>query len=1359
MHAGDCLAPELTLLDVVYMYKWNEDAPLKFLYTVLAPPSVPARKRGKPVYAPVRHKTASETSATKLKESVPTCQVNSPSYSSSGSIVEAVNAAAAAAAAAKSKSLSPIPAKSTTSPGKISDTNKTSEPSPVEKTVPSITLKIEKPFNSNDPKNGGGKVFKRKSDDMLLNGDHYIPRASVVNNKNTDSTYSEPPKKKTKNEPVCKLKTNDECNSNINNNPGDVKSMDAKTSAEVNSKFSSSVNGDLPVYIKKECGEYAKTCRGSAADTEDMDCDSVNNQTIDSLDSSRDDGEGRMVIDETRNSDEEDDYSRASPNSNNKSPSPRITSTSDTLDSTTNSDTINKYNKTSVAGAQVSTENKENTQSNDNGAKISSPISSVPSSSSLAAVADLASTTSSMKRVNTTSSGKLLITSSGGKLLNTAPSEKAVSTASSPMIAAPSVPMVTIPRLLPQVTSSIKKSPPSHNHSSLGTKKLAAIVDSLASSKTSLQSQTTTNQNTNSKPINLNSMSDSPKLSPLSTSSPKSSTPTSPTPTKLTVPPLRISKSPQHGTDSKSSATNAVLKPKLSVSGPSKSPKKVGATLNSLVGKLSNLMNNNANNINPTQSSPSSVNNKVPNINAFASISNLNFNKIPSTVLASTIQSSSPSNIVSQSVSYSSSNVLESGVALPNCITSFAARAPSMTITTLPSPVSSASTTANTTSNPAATSPLANQSSQAAFAAALAANVKMHQKALQQYQHQQETQKLQIQMAVAAQAKQQQLQGSSSHLSTAISNLASSAAVRSPTVVSTPNSVSNNMMRSPFNVGFPFNQRPPFIAPTKPRLGRPPNPNKAQNARGRGGRGGARGGRGRRGAGGNVAPSVASAMVNGNSTVIRPNLPNTVAGLQQAMQQHQALHQQQQVAALHQQQQVAALQQQQQQQQAAAAMQMQQRNQAAAVVAAAAQLPANVQQQLALQSPHALASLAAAMPNPNVLNGAAGGLDIASFMQMQADIQAVRSLINLNQSFMQQSQEVQSPPMDLSPSTKSACSPLNLLRGGQVPLSPNPHSALSSPQYSVMSPNPYAVLGSVVSSPTTAQFNRSSSISPAEAGNSPAATPRSSASAPQNAPSPRPARSPAPASPSVPSSNTASSICCQTPEVTITKLPAISSAATTAAATAASATKTTANTISITKRHHGISITATTNSSNESRSSSNTKNSSASTKQTSGSSSAPTSKSKSNGSTVTVSCKPSKTHSTKHNIGNGSQTAINNNNNHTPSKQHSNSNNNSNNNGKSPSLKSDSNRKDGLKKFNLNTGNSNNSGDSDVIGVMGRNISIGVSSLGESSNSPIKDTSPLSTTSSILQIQNLTRSLPPASIASVTAVAGGVCKF
>ncbi|XP_069156089.1 mucin-2 [Procambarus clarkii] len=46
MHGGDCLMGELTLLDVVYMYKWTEEAPLRLMYTVTAIPQ--SRKRPRP---------------------------------------------------------------------------------------------------------------------------------------------------------------------------------------------------------------------------------------------------------------------------------------------------------------------------------------------------------------------------------------------------------------------------------------------------------------------------------------------------------------------------------------------------------------------------------------------------------------------------------------------------------------------------------------------------------------------------------------------------------------------------------------------------------------------------------------------------------------------------------------------------------------------------------------------------------------------------------------------------------------------------------------------------------------------------------------------------------------------------------------------------------------------------------------------------------------------------------------------------------------------------------------------------------------------------------------------------------------
>ena len=63
VHNGDCLSPELTLLDVVYMYKWTESEPLSLQYTVIDPPT-PYRKRPRSLSSK-NAKTASACSSPK----------------------------------------------------------------------------------------------------------------------------------------------------------------------------------------------------------------------------------------------------------------------------------------------------------------------------------------------------------------------------------------------------------------------------------------------------------------------------------------------------------------------------------------------------------------------------------------------------------------------------------------------------------------------------------------------------------------------------------------------------------------------------------------------------------------------------------------------------------------------------------------------------------------------------------------------------------------------------------------------------------------------------------------------------------------------------------------------------------------------------------------------------------------------------------------------------------------------------------------------------------------------------------------------------------------------------------------------
>ncbi|XP_066981635.1 uncharacterized protein [Macrobrachium rosenbergii] len=66
MHGGDCLVGELTLLDVVYMYKWTEDAPLRLMYTVSTVPQT--RKRARPNGLRTNAATDPEAPAPKIQK-------------------------------------------------------------------------------------------------------------------------------------------------------------------------------------------------------------------------------------------------------------------------------------------------------------------------------------------------------------------------------------------------------------------------------------------------------------------------------------------------------------------------------------------------------------------------------------------------------------------------------------------------------------------------------------------------------------------------------------------------------------------------------------------------------------------------------------------------------------------------------------------------------------------------------------------------------------------------------------------------------------------------------------------------------------------------------------------------------------------------------------------------------------------------------------------------------------------------------------------------------------------------------------------------------------------------------------------
>ena len=437
--------------------------------------------------------------------------------------------------------------------------------------------------------------------------------------------------------------------------------------------------------------------------------------------------------------------------------------------------------------------------------------------------------------------------------------------------------------------------------------------------------------------------------------------------------------------------------------------------------------------------------------------------------------------------------------ALPPNIASFVARVPNMTVTSLPMSIAS---TNSTDSASAVSFPVVQNS----VTTPVNANTVPYQR------------QLLMQSMSASQATNGSHSVSpntsiSQESKTKISSLDNTPAANNPT--------SSNLGR-PGLPTFPFGQRPPFIAPTKPRLGRPPNPNKVQKppSRGRGGGRGSRGGGVRR---------VESANLPGTA---RPNLPHDVASMQllhqqvQAMQQqHAQVAKQQQVQHVYQQQAAAAIKQQQQLQQ-----QLMQ-----AVPNHATQILPNIQQQL-LQNPHALASFAS---NPQEF------AKYMSFLQLQSQLQK---------------QTVPSSSMNLSPSSNGSGSQLNFLQDGNSgadPLSPNSFTKLQSSSPTLSSPL------SKLLSLNSAQMAFEKVKNMSADGNFAAVAPQT-AMTQSGAPSPKPAKSPAPASPSTPSS-----ICSQTPEVTITKLPPVSNISTN------NKTSST-NTVSITKRSHGISITAAT---------------------------------------------------------------------------------------------------------------------------------------------------------------------------------------
>ena len=254
MHSGDYLSPELTLLDVVNKYKWNESAPIKFMYTFTAVPTVR--------------------------------QVQSKSSVIATSSAEATHPVKSRSVSCERKD---IPQNSTT------------------KTVPSIKLKIQHPKESKDHLSKSGK---RKTDDNIT--------AFIVNNSSNDSVNDDvPPAKKVKHEKkTCSvLHTNEAQNEcEINLNSVKKENLSSKQSIEKSLENFKAIQANN---IKKEKVEECRKVNESSFD--DMDFD---NMETSSLNSSRDDGE--LLIDESRQSD--DEFSAENPSTDSYSDQPNIVS-------------------------------------------------------------------------------------------------------------------------------------------------------------------------------------------------------------------------------------------------------------------------------------------------------------------------------------------------------------------------------------------------------------------------------------------------------------------------------------------------------------------------------------------------------------------------------------------------------------------------------------------------------------------------------------------------------------------------------------------------------------------------------------------------------------------------------------------------------------------------------------------------------------------------------------------------------------------------------------------------------------------------------------------------------------------------
>ena len=239
MHSGDYLSPDTTLLEIVKKYKWNEDAPVKFLYTFTIQPV--AR-------CPAKISKAIQLSSPARKKSP---HSKKHSYSPVNNIV----------------------------------VKKSSH-----KVVAPITLKIEKCRNVVCSSRSG----KRKHEDR--------DTWSVVSGSCVHDEKSEQPTiKKVKREKKIhnELNTDTKVNSILKGDIAVVKKEANHAKQFYNDSNNSEECSPKTVVIKKEKQEEIVRERA------DQYLHDYDNGDTSSLNSSRDDGDPPMVIDESQNSDEE----------------------------------------------------------------------------------------------------------------------------------------------------------------------------------------------------------------------------------------------------------------------------------------------------------------------------------------------------------------------------------------------------------------------------------------------------------------------------------------------------------------------------------------------------------------------------------------------------------------------------------------------------------------------------------------------------------------------------------------------------------------------------------------------------------------------------------------------------------------------------------------------------------------------------------------------------------------------------------------------------------------------------------------------------------------------------------------------